>query len=52
MSRGNRKRRISPYRLSKIITNRECARATDYLVSAIGRMSTEQRLEIKLLLNN
>ncbi len=40
-------KKISSYRLSRIITSRECQNTTDFLVGMYDAMTQEQRQEIK-----
>lgn len=45
-----RKRKISSKKLSRIITNKECRSAQDYLVELYDRLSPENRQAIKDML--
>lgn len=40
-------KKISSYRLSRIITSRECKSSTDFLIDMYDAMTPEQRQEIK-----
>lgn len=40
-------KKISSYRLSRIITSRECQSSTDFLIDMYDTMTLEQRQEIK-----
>jgi len=40
-------KKISSYRLSRIITSRECKSSTDFLIDMYDAMTTAQRQEIK-----